>query len=84
MAGLPTTEMKPGGGYVMCLHDQIKHLEAEVAELRKDAERYHFILPIITGNDSDNADKIAMAVAIQLMKGLDGDAAIDAAMKEAE
>jgi len=34
MAGLPTSEMKPGGGYVMCLHDQIKHLEAENAELR--------------------------------------------------
>jgi hypothetical protein len=38
MAGLPTTEMKPGGGYVMCLHDQIKHLEAENAKLRKALE----------------------------------------------
>lgn len=55
---------------------------AEIEELRKDAERYHFILPIVTGIDSDNADKIAMAIATQLMKGLDGDAAIDAAMQE--
>jgi chromosome segregation ATPase len=48
----------------------------------KDAERYRWILPIVTGDDSDEADKRAMAIATQLMKGLDGDDAIDAARSE--
>ncbi len=40
MAGLPTTEMQEGGGYIMCLHDQIKHLEAEVANLTQERDEF--------------------------------------------
>lgn len=56
-------------------------LITQLQESEKDAARYRFVLPIITGEDSDAADKITRAVGYQLMRGLDGNAAIDAAME---
>jgi len=49
-----------------------------------DAKRYRWALPILVGTSDAVADKRTIALACQLMNGLDGDAAIDAAMKEAE
>lgn len=47
-----------------------------------DSERLEWALPILTGADSDDADKLAMKLALALMRGLDGRAAIDFARKE--
>src|SRR5574337_513794 len=55
----------------------------ELVKLRQDKDRLEWILPIVTGVDSDNADWKAMAIAAALMAGLDGRAAIDRAMKSA-
>jgi hypothetical protein len=60
---------------------QIQRLVAENYELEKDAVRYRFVLPIITGHDSDEADVLAMSIAVQLAHGLDGNSAIDAVME---
>ena len=49
------------------------------AENAQDAARYQWVLPIITG--SSDADKRTVLVVMQLLKGLDGDVAVDAAMK---
>ena len=46
-----------------------------------DSQRLDWALPILTGHDSENADALAMNLAMQLMRGLDGRAAIDAAME---
>ena len=55
----------------------------ELVKLRQDKDRLEWILPIVTGVDSDNADCKAMAIAAALMAGLDGRAAIDRAMESA-
>ena len=55
----------------------------ELVKLRQDKDRLDWILPIVTGVDSDNADWKAMAIAEALMAGLDGLDAIDRAMKSA-
>ena len=44
----------------------------------KDAARYRWALPILTG--SDEGDVRALRLAASLIQGLDGDIAIDAAM----
>jgi hypothetical protein len=49
------------------------------AENAQDAERYQWILPILTGGS--DADKRTLLIAKQLFNGLDGDALVDAAMK---
>jgi len=70
------------------LYELARTLERENADLRgkleqaqKDAERYRWVLPILNG-DGHEGDERAFAIAAQLLKGLNGDAAIDAA-KEA-
>ncbi len=55
----------------------------ELVKLRQDKDRLEWILPIVTGVDSDNADWKTMAIAEALMAGLDGRDAIDRAMKSA-
>lgn len=55
--------------------------DEELAELRQDKARLEWILPIVTGVDSDEVDRKAMAVARALFAGLDGRAAIDKAME---
>lgn len=51
----------------------------EIERLRADANRYRWAVPILCAL-GDEGDKRAMALAMQLMKGLDGDAAVDAAI----
>lgn len=55
----------------------------ELVKLRQDKDRLEWILPVVTGVDSDNADRKSMAIASALMAGLDGREAIDRAMKSA-
>lgn len=52
---------------------------AEAAE--KDARRLDWIMPILGGDDTKEADRRALALAAQLVNGLSGRDMIDAAMK---
>jgi hypothetical protein len=54
---------------------------AEAERLREDARRLAWALPVLCGVDSDEADKRALRLAGMLLTGLDGVAAIDAAMR---
>ena len=64
------------------LQDNRRVVEAERDAAAADSERLEWALPILTGADSDDADKLAMKLALALMRGLDGRAAIDFARKE--
>lgn len=66
-------------GASVCVHCGEPAGPDHCAALAKDAARYRFLLPIVTG-DGDVDDARAIAVGFQLLRGLDGDAAIDAAM----
>lgn len=50
----------------------------------RDTERLEWALPLLTGCDSDVANARARALAAALLLGLDGRAAIDAAMGKTE
>lgn len=52
----------------------------EYDTLLDDANMLNWVLPILTGEDSDAADKKALVIASALMSGLEGRAAIDKAM----
>ncbi len=52
----------------------------EYDKLLDDANILDWVLPILTGVDSDSADKKTMALAQALMSGLDGREAIAKAM----
>lgn len=58
-------------------------MEKIIDVLQRDSDRYKWALPILTGTCSVEADKRTIALAMQLGIGLEGDAAIDAAMKVA-
>jgi len=64
------------------LENQVKSLRARVAELEADAERFAWVLPIVSGDDDATADAHAMALALHLGRNLTGRAAIDAAMRD--
>lgn len=55
--------------------------ERQRDEALKDAERYRWVLPILTG-EGHEGDKRALAIAAQLVNGLTGSAAIDAAKEK--
>jgi hypothetical protein len=57
----------------------IEQLERDLAAARKDAARLKYVLPMLGGDDSAEADRRTMAIAHQLMLGLTTIAAIDAA-----
>ena len=59
--------------------DRAEKAEAELAEARRDALRYRYAKPILTGEDNAVADSRALAIASALASGKTGDAAIDAA-----
>ncbi len=61
---------------------ELAQVKAERDAAAADSERLEWALPILTGADSDDADKLAMKLALALMRGLDGRAAIDFARKE--
>ena len=48
----------------------------------RDAARFRWALPILTGVDSEMADSRALLIAFQLARGLDGGEAIDTAMQQ--
>jgi hypothetical protein len=54
----------------------------ENAELRADAERYRWVLPIVSGEDDPDVNKRMGLLGNALASGLTGTAAIDAARKE--
>ena len=56
-----------------------EHLRLELGQYRRDAELLQWVLPIVTGEDSKEADKRAMLIAHKLIIGLDGRDAISAA-----
>ena len=72
-------------GHGDTLKQVIDTLEVELTDtleaVRKDAARFRWALPFITGVDSDMADNRALLIAFQLARGLDGGEAIDAAMQ---
>lgn len=55
--------------------------ERQRDEARKGEERYQWVLPILTG-EGHEGDKRALAIAAQLVNGLTGSAAIDAAKEK--
>ena len=55
----------------------------ELEALRKDAERYAFVFPIIAA-EGEEGDRRAIALARQLAAGLGGNDAVDAARKRAD
>lgn len=66
---------------------RIAMLESEAEQLRMSwknaeqyADRYHWTLPILIGGPDTIADARAICLAQALLSGLDGDAAIDAAI----
>lgn len=63
--------------------DALLSLADQVEALTADAARLNWALPILVGDDSDLANARALALAAQLIKGLDGKPALDAAMKAA-
>lgn len=69
-------------GHIESQQQRIEALERELAEASKDAARFQWILPILTGDDDGQANVKTMKLAGALMVGLDGIAAVDAAMKE--
>ena len=70
-------------GWRKCAVGQGESQHCPMAEKNaKDAARFRWALPILTGSDDGVADDRALAIAFQLAKGLDGDAAIDAAMQQ--
>lgn len=60
---------------------RIDALEAENKKLRLDAARFDWSLDLLLGDDASEADQKALELSRQLMRGLDGRAAIDAAME---
>lgn len=52
----------------------------ELDKLAKDAERYQFVKIIVTGGDCPVSDMRTTAIGIALLNGMEGDAAIDAAI----
>lgn len=59
---------------------EIELLKVQRADASKDSARLHWILPIITGNEDDMTNAKTVALSYVLMVGLDGIAAVDAAM----
>jgi len=59
------------------LRAKLAEAEAEVARLRQDAERFAFVLPIVTADDSPETNARMLRLGASLMIGLDGRAAID-------
>ena len=53
---------------------------AAIREFERDAERYQFVRPIMT-QEGREGDKRALLIAKALFLGIEGDAAIDHAMK---
>ncbi len=62
---------------------ELDRLTRENAELRADAERFEWALPILTAQ-GDEGDKRALRLAGAFLRGLDGRAAIDDARTAAE
>jgi hypothetical protein len=65
----------------MTEHDAVPIATSELAELRRDAERFAWCLIILTGADCEEANDKTMFIAHALLSGLDGREAIDAAMQ---
>lgn len=61
----------------------LKAMQGEIAALRQDAARLDFVLSFATGEESSTADKHALLLAHALSDGIDGRAAVDAAMAQA-
>ncbi len=55
-----------------------------LAELRKETKRLDFMIAVTTADGAAEDDPSAVAMAMALMQGLDGRAAIDAAIAKAE
>lgn len=64
---------------VHAICDQRDALRDECTKLGKDAARYRFVLPMIGGEDSPEADRRTLLLGAALMRGLTGDDAVDAA-----
>ena len=64
--------------------EDIRNLLAELDAARRDAKRFEWSLDLLLGNDFQEADAKTIRLAKQLMRGLDGRAAIDAAMAQQE
>ena len=60
---------------------EIAGLTREQIGLKLDAARLDWLLPVVTGVSDDEADNRTLGLARQLVNGLDGRQAIDAAMK---
>ena len=58
----------------------LDRMTKELTQLRKDKLRLDYVLSFVTGNDSLLADVRTMTLAQQLVIGLDGREAVDAAM----
>jgi hypothetical protein len=55
----------------------------EKRELERDADRFAFVLPILTAQ-GNLGDQRAYAIGLALMRGLDGRAAVDAAVAKCQ
>ena len=66
------------------LRARIAALGSALAEAQRDAERYRWAKPILSGDDQALADSRARQLAAGLMAQLDPDAIIDAALKAKE
>lgn len=60
--------------------DILKLQSSDAAKVVENSRRYEWALPILTAQGKEG-DRRALALAMQLANGLDGDAAIDAARK---
>lgn len=51
-------------------------------KIGRDAARYQWLMPVVTGEDDVETLRKSLALAGAIVRGLTGDEAVDAAMKE--
>jgi hypothetical protein len=59
---------------------EAESLRAQLASAERDAARLEYVLPLLGGDDTTEADARTMRIAAGIMRGLDARAAIDAAL----